>query len=415
MTQRKLAGCDARLATSWLGPTMAIKLGVTLLLASAAGCAAIKTPAPAPLANAHATHGKDPAACSGTTDCTHYEVQAGCAGTDKCFNRIQDAIDAAARDQSTGWAIVEIANGDYYEKITISRPLTQLRGSGQKGTRLHFDAVAETAGHYHRRDWGTPGSATLTIDADQVTVAHLTVENTFDFLANDALPDGDPKKISNSQAVALLLDIHSDRVYFDDVALLGFQDTVFANGKRALVRNSVIAGNVDFIFGDGQLLIEESTIMTRRRAAALAPGELESFVTAPSTQLSQPVGIVVYRSRLTREAGVRDGSVALGRPWHPTTKFADGRYADPSAVGQALFIDCYMDAHISREGWASMNGTARNGSKTDVFLPQDSRFAEFNSRGPGARRVDIGIKWKDAPGIDAVRRKMFGDWADPGR
>ena len=71
---------------------------------------------------------------------------------------------------------------------------------------------------------------------------------------------------------------------------------------------------------------------------------MQSIVAAPSTPLAQAIGIVVYRSRLTREPGVPDGTVALGRPWHPTRNFPDGRYADPGAVGQASYIDCYMDA-----------------------------------------------------------------------
>ena len=56
-----------------------------------------------------------------------------------------------------------------------------------------------------------------------------------------------------------------------------------------------------------------------------------------------------------------------------------------------------MDAHISRDGWTSMNGTARSGAKTDVFLPQDARFFESGSHGPGAQRKNIGIKWQEHP------------------
>jgi pectinesterase len=380
MTQRKWAACAA-----WLTMLM--------LALSAAACTATNLAMPG----------------------TRFTVQSDCSGVDSCFPRIQAALDAAVQEPPTAWVVVDVAPGNYYEKVTVRRGLTRLRGSGPGKTHLHFDAIAQTAGQYHRRNWGTPGSATLTIDADQVTVERMTVENTFDYLSNDALPDSDTHKIPNSQAVALLLDINSDRVYLRDVTLLGYQDTLFTNGKRALIRHSTIAGNVDFIFGDGQLLIEDSIIKTRRRAAAVAPGEFESFVTAPSTPLTQPVGIVIYRSRLTREPGVRDGSVALGRPWHPTTNFADGRYADPNAVGQAVFIDCYMDAHISRDGWTSMLGTARSGAKTDVFRPQDSRFAESGSHGPGAHRADIGIRWQDAPGIEAIRKMMFEGWPDPGR
>ncbi|MDC7675895.1 pectinesterase family protein [Asticcacaulis machinosus] len=339
-----------------------------------------------------------------------YTVSPSCGEQKHCFASLQSALDTASADTSDQWIKIRITAGDYYEKVTISRHKIRLIGAGPDQTRLHFDAVAETAGKYHRRNWGTPGSATLTINADQVTVEGLMIENTFDYLSNDALPDADPKKISNSQGVAVLLDIDSDRVLMRDTALLGYQDTLFANGKRAVIRDSLIAGNIDFIFGNGQLLIEDSEIRTRNRAVTIAPGEFHSYLLAPSTPLSQPVGIVVYRSKLTREAGVPDLSVALGRPWHPTTTFADGRYADPNAVGQASFIDCVMGSHIHPDHWTSMNGTARDGTKTAVFHPQDSRFYETGSTGPGAPHRDIGITWKDGLDIKAVRRHLFTGW-----
>jgi len=340
----------------------------------------------------------------------NYAVKSDCGSAPRCFSTIQSAVDAVGRDTSGSWLTIDVAAGDYYEKVTITRPKLTLRGQDAARTRLHFDAVAQTAGKYHRNNWGTPGSATLTVDAEDVTVEGLTVENTFDYLANDALGDGDPKKIGNSQGVTLLLDIHSDRVKVLKSVLAGNQDTLFANGRRVFIDNSTISGNIDFIFGNGQVLIEDSKIITRNRAAPLQPGEFHSFITAPSTQLSQPVGIVIYRSKLTREQGVPDASVALGRPWHPTTTFADGRYADPNAVGQASFIDCYMDKHIHPDHWTTMNGTARDGSKSAVFTPQESRFYETGSHGPGAAHRDIGITWTGGTGIEAVRKIFFAGW-----
>lgn len=338
---------------------------------------------------------------------TSLKVRASCAEQARCFATIGAALDEAERDRSDRWITIDVGAGVFREKPTIRRNRIRLIGRGVGRTRLHFDAVAEHAAHYDRGRWGTAGSATLTVAADQVLVSGMTIENDFDYLANDALAEGDPRKISNSQGVAVTLDTASDRVLFDRVAILGYQDTLFTRGKRAIVRNSLIAGNVDFIFGNGMLLIEYSEVRTRRRGAATDGEAFASFVTAPSTNLQQPIGIVIYRSRLTRERGVADGSVALGRPWHPTTVFLDGRYADPAAIGQAVFIDCHMDAHIHPDGWASMPGTARDGTKTAIFRPQDSRFAEIRSRGPGARRRDIGIAWTGAPDIATVRRAMF--------
>ena len=340
----------------------------------------------------------------------HYPVRPDCTGAGECYTSIQAALDASAKDTSGNWVRIEIAAGAYYEKPVVRRGRTEIHGQGAGRTRLYYDAVAQTAGHYHRNNWGTPGSATLTVDADEVKISDLTIENSYDFLANDALADGDPKKIGNPQAVAFLADIHSDRVSISGSALVGYQDTFFANGKRVLVRNSSISGNIDFIFGNGQVLIEDSTIESRRRAATFAPGEFQSFVVAPSTQLSEAIGIVVYHSRLTREAGVPDGAVALGRPWHPTTTFADGRYADPNAVGQASFIDDFMDAHVRADHWTEMAGTARDGTKTARFLPQDSRFAESGAYGPGAVHEDQGIKWKNPLTVAKIHQAFFTDW-----
>ncbi len=341
-----------------------------------------------------------------------YTVKPECGAAPRCYTSVQAALDASAKDDSGKWAVVDIAPGHYHEKVTISRAKTKLAGHGADRTRIEFDAVAQTAGHYHRSNWGTPGSATVTVDAEDVNISGVTIENSYDFLANDALPAGDPKKISNSQGVALLADIHSDRVMVLNASLIGNQDTLFANGKRLLVRKSLISGNIDFIFGNGGVLIEDSTIESRRRATPFVPGEFQSFITAPSTPLSQEIGIVIYRSRLTREAGVPDGSVALGRPWHPTTTFPDGRYADPNAVGQASFIDCYMDAHIRNDHWTEMAGTARDGTKTARFQPQDSRFFESGSFGPGAAHTDIGIRWAETPDIGHIRAVFFHGWND---
>jgi pectinesterase len=344
-----------------------------------------------------------------------YHVRTDCRGIPACFESIQAALDAAAQTDSADWVRIDVGPGDYYEKITVQRGRTRLSGHGPNRTRIHFDAVAQTAGRYHRANWGTPGSATLSINADQVIVEGIAVENTYDYLSNDALPEGDARKIANSQAVALLLDVASDRVYVDRAKLVGYQDTLFANGKRALIRRSLIAGNVDFIFGNGQLLVEDSEIRSRTRAARMVSNEIHSFIAAPSTPLTQRFGIVINRSHLTRERGVPDGVVALGRPWHPTTNFADGRYADPDAVGYALYIDCRMDAHIHPERWTTMNGTARDGSKTAVFRPQDSRFAEVGSRGAAVHKADIGMSWTERLSIDEIKALFFGGWSERDR
>ena len=337
-------------------------------------------------------------------------VSKSCDSEPNCFTSVQAAIDAAEQMSVKEWATIRVSAGDFYEKVTIARPKLRLSGAGQGETRIYFDAVARDSRKYHRNNWGTPGSATLTINADEVTVRDLTVSNTYDYLSNDALGSDNPDRNRDPQAVALLLDIESDRVHMNGVALEGYQDTLFANGDRFYFENGFISGNVDFIFGNGFILIENSTIESRIRATDYPEGEIQSFIMAPSTQLDQPIGLVIANSKLTREEGLADRSVTLGRPWHPTTTFDDGRYADPDAVGSAIFIDNWMDAHIHEDRWSTMNGTARDGSKTDIFRPEDSRFHESGSTGPGARTTETEISWTLDLSLAEIRALMFEGW-----
>ena len=325
------------------------------------------------------------------------------------FPSVQAAIEVAPSTATKPYRIY-IAAGDYFEKIVIAKPHIQLIGADKKSTRIFYNAYAgqqaTDAGATKGQIWGTPGSATLIIRAANVQLHQLTIENTFDFLANDALASDDPKRVANTQAVALHLDNGSDQFLARDVHLLGYQDTLYVNSGRSWFDQSLIAGNVDFIFGKGNALFTQSEIKTLGRGK---PSEPHAYLVAPSTQITSEYGLTFIDCRLTRDASVPDNSTPLGRPWHPTTQFADGRYADPNAIGKAVFINSWMDAHITQDGWYSMSGTAKDGTKI-LFLPEDSRFFEFNSSGPGAAINDKRRQLIESEIKNYTREKILGDW-----
>jgi pectinesterase len=299
------------------------------------------------------------------------------------FTTLQAALDSAPATNDKPYRIY-IKPGDYYEKIIIAKPNIHLMGADKETTRIYYNAYAgqqsTEPGATPGQIWGTSGSATLTIRAANIRVQHITIENTFDFPGNDALASDDPKRIANTQAVALHLDNGSDRFRARDVRILGYQDTLFINSGRSWFDRSLVAGNVDFIFGNGNALFTHSEIKTLRRGKPNVP---HGYLVAPSTNINSEYGFTFIDCILTRATSVPDNSTPLGRPWHPTTQFVDGRYADPNAIGKAVFINSWMDAHITQDGWYSMNGTAKDGSKIP-FLPEDARFFEYNSKGPGA-------------------------------
>ena len=90
------------------------------------------------------------------------------------------------------------------------------------------------------------------------------------------------------QAVALRVD--SDRSAFFRVAVEGHQDTLYAHSLRQLYRDCRIAGTVDFVFGNGIVVVQRSLVAT----LPLAPGQTGS-VTAQGRE--DPNGLLLPRLR----------------------------------------------------------------------------------------------------------------------
>ena len=293
-------------------------------------------------------------------------------------------------------AVVYIHDGRYREKLTIDRPRLTLVGQSRDGAVITFGAIADTpspgGGTY-----GTRGSFTLRIVAPDFRAEHLTIENSFDYLANMRKAAEDTSKRKNAQGVALAIDGDADRSAFEDVSIVGHQDTLFPNAGRSWFHHSIVAGSVDFIFGAGRALFEDCDIISRDRGSPTNNG----YITAPSTPSSQPIGFLFMRSRLRKEtAALAPASVALGRPWHP---YANAQL-DPSAV----FVDCWMDDHIGPKGWERMSMVDSTGARI-WWEPSSARFFEYHSTGPGAA-ASSARRQIDANTASRLRAELLGDW-----
>ncbi len=311
-----------------------------------------------------------PARPSVVVDARHGGVDGEKAAGVPTYRTIGAAVAAAPADGREAF-VIAVRDGRYYEKLSVQKPNVHLIGESRDGTLLTYDVAA---GHRSPGGWqyGTRGSWTLHVAAPGFRLERMTVENGFDFMANAARAEGDPRKITGTQAVAVMLDSGSDRAVFRDCRLAGHQDTLFPNGGRAYFQRCEVLGSVDFIFGAGRAVFDACDIISRDRGSATNNG----YVTAPSTPISQPYGFLFVGSRLRKETpGMARNSVTLGRPWHPS-----GR---PDAIGSAVFIDTWMDDHIGATGWSPMNSTDAAGHRVEN-RPEDARFYEHGSTGPGA-------------------------------
>ena len=135
------------------------------------------------------------------------------------YTSVQKAVDAVPANNASR-VVISVAPGTYREvvKVPSNKPHVTIQGSG--GSRKDTTIVYGNAAGMQKPDgsgtYGTPGSATVSIQSDDSQVRNLTVTNDFDEAANQSL--------SGHQAVALLTQ--ADRIVLDGVIVNGDQDTL---------------------------------------------------------------------------------------------------------------------------------------------------------------------------------------------
>jgi pectinesterase len=249
------------------------------------------------------------------------------------YQTVQEAIGAVPAGGSTNPVIIRIKPGVYKELIYVQREkrFFHLIGDDPEKTVLTQELCASVTGP-DGKPIGTFRTPSTTIDADDFTAENITFENR-------AGPRG--------QALAIRID--GDRAAFRNCRFLGWQDTILVNRGRHYFEDCYIAGHVDFIFGGATVFFERCRIHCLR----------DGYITAASTPENQPYGFVFSNCRITGETP--EVRTFLGRPWrnHAST----------------VFLNTDMSEVVRPEGWN--NWRRPEAEKT-------ARYAEFNSRGPGA-------------------------------
>jgi len=117
----------------------------------------------------------------------------------------------------SGASVIRIKPGTYKQVLNITRSGVQLRGLGAspQDVVLTFDNSSASAG-------GTTKSASVTVSGDDFHAENLTFENSYSRTR--------PLSQEGSQAVAI--KITGDRAVFRRVRFLGYQDTLYPNGRR---------------------------------------------------------------------------------------------------------------------------------------------------------------------------------------
>lgn len=273
------------------------------------------------------------------------------------YSTVQAAVNAVPANNPSR-VVISVKPGTYRElvKVPSNKPHVTIQGSG--GSRNDTVIVYNNASGTPKPDgsgtYGTGGSATVAVEADDFQARNLTISNDFDEKAHQNIAQ---------QAVALRTA--ADKVFLDGIIVSGDQDTLLVDTAakdklgRVYMTNSYVVGNVDFIFGRATAVIDKSVITLKKRWNGTSAG----YVTAPSTVANRK-GILIANS--TVNGDVSSASFYLGRPWH-----AGG---DASLDPQTTVRNTSLSAAIKSTPWTDMSG----------FSWKDDRFAEYKNSGAGS-------------------------------
>jgi pectin methylesterase-like acyl-CoA thioesterase len=231
--------------------------------------------------------------------------------------------------------------------VTIRKPHVHLRGvdADPAKTVIVYNNTANNSG-------GTFNSATVFVEADDVTIDHLSI-------VNDA---------GSGKGQAVALHVTGDRAIFRNLRITGAQDTLFAASRycygdygpcvaaRQYFADCYIEGNTDFIFGDSMAVFD------RCELHGIDAGSVMYTAQSRHTAEQTDSGYIFDHCHLTGSPR-SSGAISLGRSWRP--------YAT------VVFLNARIDAPVIPAGWTEW---ARFGKPT---LPT-AFYAEYDSTGPGA-------------------------------
>jgi pectinesterase len=269
---------------------------------------------------------------------TSFTVAADGSGN---YTTIQAAIAA-----SSAGGVITVKAGTYQGQVQIPASRSGLTIQGATGNS--GDVVI--TGNKPQSTAGTAGSATVHNLAPNSTIKGLTMQNTYG---------------AGSQALAVYAA--GDRQVYRNVQMKGYQDTFLSWGGtgsgqiRQYIYKSYISGAVDFIYGNGAVVIDSTTIESLNIGSSSNNG----YITAAATDDGNTYGFLITRSTLKSSAPAK--TVALGRCWHA------GNAAD--AIGQVLVRESTIGSHVRQAGaWQDMSG----------WSWKTCRFHEYANTGAGA-------------------------------
>lgn len=272
------------------------------------------------------------------------------------YKTIQDAINAAPAN-STKPHRIYIHDGRYDEHVEIpaDKPNICLVGSNPARVIIGENTFCGAPDRLFQGRKIRTGTA-VEVYGDDFSATNITFVNFWGM-----------EKKAGPQALAM--SSQADRMVLTNCRLLSYQDTYLTSTRkptdRHYLKNCLIEGAVDFIYGSGNVVFDSCVIAINRRSGG--------YIVAPNHSPVVPWGYVFLNCRIVPR---QDSTVVwLGRPWHETPK--------------TVFINTTTEVTIRPTGWFEKMGG----------LP--AIFAEYNTMDGKGKAIDL-----------SARRRSYWKWKD---
>ncbi|XP_076884493.1 pectinesterase-like [Bidens hawaiensis] len=279
------------------------------------------------------------------TDTVNVTVAADGSGD---YTTVAAAVAAAPSKSGTRY-VIKIKAGVYRENVNIPSSKTNLMFIGDGRSNTIITANDSVAGGNT-----TFKSATVAAVGDGFLARDITFQNS-------AGPSG-------HQAVALR--VGSDFSAFYRCGMLAYQDTLYVHSNRQFYYECMVAGTVDFIFGNAAVVFQDCDIQARRPD----PKQKNMLTAQGRTDPNQNTGIVIQKCRISATSDLQpvqaDFPTYLGRPWKEYSR---------TVVMQSSISDV-----IDPAGWYPWNGD---------FALDTLYYREYQNTGPGAD-TSKRVTWK---------------------
>jgi pectin methylesterase-like acyl-CoA thioesterase len=276
----------------------------------------------------------------------------------------QGALDAVPAN-NTSAVTIAIASGLYHGLVNVNgKQNITLRGQDRKQTILSgVNNNTLNNGTRARALFGAESTNGLVIE--NVTIRNQTAQG-------------------GSQAEALRLQ-DCEKCVVRKSDMVSFQDTLLWSGV-IYAEDCYIAGNVDWIWGDGAVYFNRCEIKNLGRSGYIVQ----------SRNAAGKSGYVFVDSKLTADAGISGTTLArIDVSEYPNSHVA--------------FIDCTLGSHISRAGWTVTGGAA----------PSSLRFWEYQSKDGSGALIDVSgrVAGKQISAEQAAQMRdpklVLGGWQPP--